>query len=104
MEDRRDMEPVFSICTTPPCKLRGRQRGSVHYPHFWGYTKLKSDRTSEYQVEHPAWQVYDVMDYKIEVDAERLYGKPFVEILNRNPESVFLAEGSEVIVRKGKQV
>ncbi|MEZ4961560.1 MAG: DUF2071 domain-containing protein [Saprospiraceae bacterium] len=72
--------------------------------HYWGYTKLKGDRTSEYQVEHPSWKVYQVKDYYINVSGERLYGKEFGEILKGKPDSVFMAEGSEILVRKGKMI
>jgi uncharacterized protein len=95
----------FSVSALPhPVHFEAGSEEEFITQHFWGYTKLKGERTSEYQVEHPAWQVYEVKDHKIEVDGERLYGKPFGEILNRIPESVFLAEGSEILVRKGKSV
>jgi uncharacterized protein len=95
----------FSVSALPhPVHFEAGSEEEFITQHFWGYTKLKRERTSEYQVEHPAWQVYEVKDHKIEVDGERLYGKPFGEILNRIPESVFLAEGSEILVRKGKSV
>ncbi|MBI5916165.1 MAG: DUF2071 domain-containing protein [Bacteroidetes bacterium] len=72
--------------------------------HFWGYTKLGGGKTSEYEVEHPAWKFYPVKDFEIKVDGERMYGPPLGEILNKEPDSVFLAEGSEVVLRKGKLI
>ncbi len=72
--------------------------------HYWGYTKWNDRKTSEYQVEHPAWRVYPVLEHQILVNGEWLYGKPFGEILNRKPDSIFMAEGSEVAVRMGRNI
>lgn len=70
--------------------------------HYWGYTKVGSTRTSEYAVEHPRWQVYPVTDYTIDVNFGLLYGSPFDALNKCRPVSVFLAEGSEIIVRGAK--
>ena len=72
--------------------------------HFWGYTGLKGGRTSEYQVEHPSWRVHPVQTYRIDCDAARLYGPAFAEAMAQEPFSVFLAEGSEVLVRGGRRL
>lgn len=70
--------------------------------HYWGYTKLGSSKTSEYAVEHPRWQAYRVTDHKIDVDFESLYGPQFGSLNEQKPLSVFLAEGSEILVRKAE--
>jgi hypothetical protein len=72
--------------------------------HYWGYTQINSTKTSAYQVEHPRWEVYPVEKYDIRVNAEKLYGKAFVPFLSQPPLSVFLAEGSEIIVRQGEKL
>lgn len=69
--------------------------------HYWGYTKINEKKTSEYQVEHPSWKIYKVNDYHIEYPAKSFYGEPFDDILRTDPISVFMAEGSEIVVRKG---
>jgi uncharacterized protein YqjF (DUF2071 family) len=69
--------------------------------HYWGYTKINDKRTSEYQVEHPSWRILNVKDYSIDYTAKNFYGAPFDDIMRTNPVSVFMAEGSEIIVRKG---
>jgi uncharacterized protein len=69
--------------------------------HFWGYTKLSTTRTSEYQVEHPRWDVYEVKDFKVDVDFQDVYGKQFSFLATEKPKSLYLAEGSEILVRKG---
>lgn len=69
--------------------------------HFWGYARIGSEKTSEYGVEHPRWKVYPVQNFKIEVDFEKVYGRDFSFLQKKEPKSVFLAEGSEIIVRGG---
>jgi uncharacterized protein YqjF (DUF2071 family) len=72
--------------------------------HYWGYTKLSGQKTSEYGVEHPRWEVYPVNQYEIEVDFEALYGEAFGVLNGQKPVSVFLAEGSEISVLGGKKI
>jgi len=69
--------------------------------HYWGYTKVSNSKTSEYGVEHPRWQVYRVIDHTINVDFEDIYGPEFACLTTQKPKSVFLAEGSTVVVKKG---
>ena len=72
--------------------------------HYWGYTKLSDSKTSEYQVEHPRWNVYPIKNYSIDVDFGKVYGDDFGFISNEKPKSVFLAEGSEIKVLGGKKI
>lgn len=72
--------------------------------HYWGYTKIGNKRTSEYGVEHPRWEVYQTKDYSIDVDFGHVYGSQFSFLQQEKPLSVFLAEGSEIIVRQGKRI
>ncbi len=72
------------------------------FEHYWGYSRRGPGRTAEYQVEHPAWQVYPVHEYRIDVDFRRQYGPEIGGVLEgAEPASVFLAEGSEIVVRAG---
>ncbi len=72
--------------------------------HYWGYTKINDQKTSEYGVEHPRWHVYETLDFDISVDFKEVYGKDF-EFLNAlKPKSVFLAEGSEIKVKGGRTI
>lgn len=72
--------------------------------HYWGYTKIATRQTSEYEVEHPRWQVYPVADYALDVDFEDVYGPSFAFLKNEKPTSVFLAEGSEIAVKEGRKI
>ncbi|ANH81316.1 hypothetical protein A8C56_10270 [Niabella ginsenosidivorans] len=69
--------------------------------NYWGYAKVNESTTSAYEVTHPRWQVYDVLDYWLDVDFEKTYGRSFAFLNNRQPASVFLAEGSAITVKNG---
>ena len=68
--------------------------------HYWGYA-IRNDRTVEYQVDHPQWQVREADDAQFSGDAARYYGPDFANLLSRPPDSAFFAEGSAVTVFKG---
>ena len=72
--------------------------------HYWGYTRLRDGRTSEYEVVHPRWQVYPIERYEIDVDFAQTYGSGFSGLSGREPHSVLLAEGSRVEVRSGRHL
>ncbi|MBE2255789.1 MAG: DUF2071 domain-containing protein [Ignavibacteria bacterium] len=72
--------------------------------HFWGYAKWSDSETLEYQVEHPRWNIFNVKKFESQLNIESLYGKSFLPYLTVKPHSVFLAEGSDIIVRKGKLI
>lgn len=72
--------------------------------HYWGYTKTGDDITSEYRVEHPKWQFYNVKDYSIKVDFGETYSEEFKFLNTTKPKSVFLSEGSEIAVKDGRSI
>lgn len=67
--------------------------------HYWGYAKINQHTTSEYQVEHPCWQIHPLQSYQFHCNYIReLYGNDFYNCLSQKPVSVFLANGSPVKV------
>lgn len=72
--------------------------------HYWGYTRISHERTSEYGVEHPKWEVYPTREYSINVDFGSMYGEEFHFLTSVAPSSVFLAEGSEIKVKTKKRI
>jgi hypothetical protein len=72
--------------------------------HYYGYVRQRDGSTVEYQVEHPQWQVQSGTAAELVCDAGTLYGPEFTEILNDPPDSMFLAEGSPVVVRRGHRL
>jgi len=71
--------------------------------HYWGYTK-RGTWTSEYEVLHPRWMMYPILQHSIDVDFGALYGTEFDFLSGRTPESVLLAEGSGIEVRAGERI
>jgi uncharacterized protein YqjF (DUF2071 family) len=82
---------------------------SSHYPepgsleefianHHWGYTRQRDGSTTEYRVEHSDWQVRPEISHVLKSDFVELYGEKFARVLDDEPASVFLADGSDVSV------
>lgn len=71
--------------------------------HYWGYTKRGND-TLEYRVEHSPWRVWEADRARLDVDAEKLYGKAIANVLSEPMLSAFVAEGSAVTVRTGRSI
>ena len=72
--------------------------------HYWGYTAQRDGSTLEYQVEHPPWRVWDSASSEFQCDVAALYGQQYCSVLNRPPDSAFLAEGSAVSVYAGLRI
>lgn len=72
--------------------------------HYWGYASQRSGTTLEYQVEHPRWNVSEAAQARFNGDAEMYYGSEFAKVLDRAPDSAFLADGSPITVFKGEPI
>ncbi len=80
---------------------REMERGSLEefiFEHYYGYTKINESRTQEYRINHPRWQVNDVVQYTIQCDFLSMYGAAFSHLSENIPSSVILAEGSHIRV------
>jgi uncharacterized protein YqjF (DUF2071 family) len=94
----------FSVKTSAtPTSIENNSEEEFITEHYWGYTKVK-EKTSEYKVEHPKWEVYKVDNYLIDVDFGKVYGDQFSFLKTEKPLSVFLAEGSEIKVNSGRLI
>jgi hypothetical protein len=72
--------------------------------HYWGYAKIDSNTTNEYQVRHPRWQQYRVGFHETDVDFGLVYGDRFAFLNALKPASVMLAEGSAISVEQKKLI
>jgi uncharacterized protein len=72
--------------------------------HYWGYTRQRDGRTVEYAVEHPRWRVWDAAEARTSASVGAFYGSPFDGVLAGAACSAFIAEGSEVIVRRPRML
>jgi uncharacterized protein YqjF (DUF2071 family) len=77
-------------------KMMRNSLESFIYEHYYGYTKTAKNKTEEYKLQHPSWNISEVLAYKIECDFEAMYGKSFSVLNQKEPETVFIADGSAV--------
>lgn len=92
------------IADTKPSLIKAGSEEEFITEHYWGYTRLSSQKTSAYEVEHPKWDVYQTNDYLVDVDFGNIYGPDFNYLTLENPKSVFIAEGSKIEVKDGRPV
>lgn len=71
--------------------------------HYWGYA-ANGDETTEYEVAHPQWNILEHKEHFINCNFASVYGKEWEFLNTQKPSSVFMAEGSEIIVYKGKTI
>jgi uncharacterized protein YqjF (DUF2071 family) len=91
-------ESLSVVAPGPPRNIESGSEEEFLTEHYWGYTS-RGVECSEYQVEHPRWQVWRGIKAKLDADVSALYGDRFVESLSRHPTSAFIADGSTVTVR-----
>jgi hypothetical protein len=72
--------------------------------HYWGYTRQRDGGTLEYQVEHPAWPVWEAASASVTGAVGSLYGPRFGQILTTAPRSAFIAAGSDISVYLGRRL
>lgn len=72
--------------------------------HYWGYAKKNDKQTNEYEVTHPKWKAYNILNYEIDIDFGAVYGSSFSFLNQAKPSSIMLAEGSEITVEPKKKM
>jgi uncharacterized protein YqjF (DUF2071 family) len=65
----------------------------------WGFGRTRRGETLVYEVTHPVWSTYRVIDFGLDLDWAKLYGEPWSALNGRDPASVIFAAGSEVSVQ-----
>jgi hypothetical protein len=68
--------------------------------HYWGYCPQRDGSTIEYRVDHPPWLVHGALQARLDCDVGAVCGSQFTAVLTPKPASAFLADGSQVAVRK----
>ena len=86
------------IAEKMPSKIAVGSETEFITEHYWGYAKINDQKTNEYEVTHPRWDKYSVIDYEINIDFALNYGDDFAFMNQLEPSSVMLAEGSEITV------
>jgi uncharacterized protein len=78
------------------------KKGSIEefiFEHYFGYTKVSESETIEYYIQHPSWQINQVKTFEINCNFEEMYGKDFGFLSTKKPDSIMLAEGSDISVK-----
>jgi uncharacterized protein YqjF (DUF2071 family) len=82
------------------------QNGSLEQfisEHYWGYSRKGSD-SLEYHVSHAPWKLWTSQTAGLEGDVTGVYGSELGKVLQRRPDSAFIAEGSPVVVFAGRKI
>jgi len=95
---------LTATCEGPGQALEPGSEAEFITEHYWGYARQRDGSTVEYRVEHPPWRVWKATTHELAADTRALYGEQFGEALERPPVSVFIAEGSPIIVRRGARL
>jgi uncharacterized protein YqjF (DUF2071 family) len=72
--------------------------------HYSGYAAQRDGGTVEYRVEHPSWRVWSADDARLDADVAALYGPAFAAPLAGAPSSAFVADGSQIVVRRARRI
>lgn len=68
------------------------------FEHYYGFTRLSERTSQEYRIRHPRWKINKVTKYHVNCNFLEMYGPDFAELTYQKPDSVFLAEGSDVSI------
>lgn len=68
------------------------------FERYFGFTKLSPSRTQEYRIHHPRWMTHKILNNNIDCDFRTMYGDAFSNLNNQAPNSIIMAEGSQVSV------
>ncbi len=68
------------------------------FEHYFGYTKADEKTSIEYKINHPSWEINQVKNYAIDCDFAEFYGNDFKVLNFTKPQTVMLAEGSDISV------
>jgi hypothetical protein len=95
---------LFGHALADPAPAEERSLEQFITEHYWGYSVQRNGDSLEYQVSHKPWNVWTSRTAGFEGDASSLYGSELATILQRHPDSAFIADGSPVTVFTGKKI
>lgn len=78
------------------------KKGSIEefiFEHYFGYTKVSETETLEYYIQHPSWQINQIFSGEINCNFKEMYGAAFGFLSTQKPDSIMLAEGSDIAVK-----
>jgi hypothetical protein len=87
-------ESIFLTATGEPQPVTPGSHEDFVTARAWAYTALRT-RVIEHRIEHPRWRIWPASTSML---AAPVFESEFVEALERNPVSAFIADGSHVRV------
>jgi uncharacterized protein YqjF (DUF2071 family) len=66
--------------------------------HQWGFGTTRGGRTLRYEVRHPQWEVFRMLEYHLDIDGAAVYGPEWGFLGKATPISTVFAVGSAVEV------
>lgn len=69
---------------------------------YFGYTTSRKNKTIEYKVRHRPWQTQNVLDSKMTLNFEAIYGPEFSFLNDIKPNTIYYTEGSCTYVENKK--
>ena len=95
-EYKNKWNKLKAVCHKKSLPMRINSQEEFIAEHYWGYSKYNDNKTYEYEVWHPRWEIFQVSDYIIDCDFKEIYGNEFSFLKETKPSSVFMAKGSEI--------
>lgn len=92
------------VCEGEPLEGMAAAEARFITEHYWGYSAQPDGGTLEYEVAHPRWRVFPAREVRFECDVAAVYGAGFVQSLEGRPSSAFVADGSQVVVHRGRRM
>lgn len=95
----RGREHSLELTSTAEAKLPPEE-STEHFfkEHQWGFGKTRAGKPLVYEVRHPHWKVFDVLNLDLNVDLAQQYGEEFEFLNTSKPYSVVHALGSDIEV------
>lgn len=72
--------------------------------HYYGFSKKDNNVTIEYEVTHPRWKQYEVINNASTIDFAGVYGEEWAFIKDEKPSSVLLAVGSKITIEAKRKL
>ncbi len=79
-------------------KIESGSMEAFIFERYFGFTKIDKQTTQSYRINHPSWQTNQLLTATVDCEFGEMYGDSFSGLTQRQPESIFLAEGSPISV------
>lgn len=71
---------------------------------YHSYAARKNGNTYRHTVKHTQWRMHKVLNYDVHCDFGAVYGPRFAGLTTTRPQSVFMADGSEIQMHLGQTI